>query len=119
MNQAEPDDSGHTTDAARRAATFEQIISTWVKEGTVPRWPTPPAPTAAADSPHRTADPPPIPRLGMGTCIGLALLGLGALILALPSMLGHDCTLALPLSVISFAGGTALVIHRRLCRYSG
>jgi hypothetical protein len=55
----------------------------------------------------------------MWACIGLALPVLGALILAVPSILGQDSTLALPLSLISFAAGAALVIHRQLSRYRG
>jgi hypothetical protein len=76
-----------------------------VSEGTVPRWPAglefstdratasstdgcvaaPPAPpdvsapsalSAATGGQHVPSAPPPIPRLGMGVCIGVALLGL-------------------------------------------
>lgn len=54
MNQAEPEDSGRTADAARQAATFEEIISGWVSEGTVPDWPGDVRPPSerSADAPH-------------------------------------------------------------------
>ena len=79
----------------------------------------PSIPPAAAHGLRVSSDLPSARRLGMGACIGLALPLLGALVLTVPGILRQDSTLALPLSVISFAVGAALVIHRQLSRSRG
>ena len=141
MNQAEPEDSGRTADAARHAATFEEIISGWVSEGTVPDWPgdlrpqsersaealraepreacapaapappVPAAPPAPAEH-YIPPDPPPMPRLGVTASIGLALLGFGVVMLVVPGILGTNSALALPLGLVSLALGLGWFVLR-------
>ena len=140
MNQAEPQDSDRTLGAGRAVSTFEDTISGWVRDGTVPRWPagfefsTDHRPTARAAPPEVPApllarvaagvhdvapEPAPLPRPGTAPCwIGLAMLSLGVMLSAAPQTLGQHCALALPLSLISFAFGPALVIHGLLRRSS-
>jgi hypothetical protein len=54
----------------------------------------------------------------MAAFIGLALLGLGVLMLAMPRILGQDSALALPLSLVFFVFGPAVLIHGQLRRIS-
>jgi hypothetical protein len=138
VNQAEPDDIDRVAEADRAVSTFEDTISGWVSEGTVPRWPAgfefsndhriaartlppeipaPPRARATAAGHDVPPEPEPLPRPGTAPCwIGLALLSLGVLVLALPQTVGHNSTLTLPLSLTPFALGPALVIHGLLRR---
>lgn len=120
-------------------ATFEEIVAGWSSEGTVPRWPRDlgrpveqapsrslaaseisdsSTPVAAAGARYGPPDPPPAPRWGMAPFIGLALLGLGVLMLAMPRILGQDSALALPLSLVFFVFGPAVLVHGQLRRIS-
>jgi hypothetical protein len=54
----------------------------------------------------------------MAPFIGLALLGLGVLMLAMPRILGQDSALALPLSLVFFVFGPAVLVHGQLRRIS-
>jgi len=70
VNQAEPEDAGRAADATGHVVTFDEIISGWIAEGTVPTWPdgVPLAPetkvtdvTNATDVAPSVAPPPPPP----------------------------------------------------------
>jgi hypothetical protein len=149
VNQAEPEDAGRAADATGHGVSFEEIISGWIAEGTVPTWPdgvphpteapetavtdetavqppaavVPPpacAPVTPAQPPEVRAfdehfippDPPPMPRIGVTASIGLALLGFGIVLLALPAVLGSNSSLGLPLGLVSLALGLGWLVLR-------
>jgi hypothetical protein len=59
-------------------------------------------------------EPPPLPRLRRGTVMGLALLGLGLLLLVAPALLGLGSRISTPLALVAIAGGIGwLVLHMR------
>jgi hypothetical protein len=57
-------------------------------------------------------DPPPLPRIGLTAAIGLALLGFGIVLLAVPELFGRGSALALPLGLLSLACGLAWLVLR-------
>jgi hypothetical protein len=135
VSPVEPEDGGRAADRAGRPDTFEEIVAGWVAEGTVPSWPgkvepAAPSPTGTdavtrpvppptpdfedpADEEHFIPpDPPPIPRIGVTAAIGLALLGLGVVLLAVPTLLGSHADLGLPLGLVSLALGLGWLVLR-------
>jgi len=152
VNQAEPEDAGGAADGTGHVVTFDEIISGWIAEGTVPTWPDgvpldpetnvtnvtdvtvvpppaaappppPPVPRAPAPPPAPAEvagvdehfvppDPPPMPRIGVTASIGLALLGFGIVLLALPAVLGQNSELGLPLGLVSLALGLGWLVLR-------
>jgi len=67
---------------------------------------------AAAEEHFIPPDPPPMPRIGVTASIGLALLGFGIVLLALPGLLGHNSDLGLPLGLVSLALGLGWLVLR-------
>lgn len=57
-------------------------------------------------------EPPPMPKIGMTASIGLALLGFGVVLLAMPSILGHNADLGLPLGLVLLALGLGWLVLR-------
>lgn len=137
VSQAEHEDDGRAADSSARATAFDEIVAGWVAEGSVPKWPegltdddtapaTPaqrPAPTepmaavdrgaGADDEEHYVPpEPPPLPRLRASTSIGLALLGLGLVLLVVPGLLGSSASLAFPLGLVSLAMGLGWLVLR-------
>jgi len=74
----------------------------------------PPAqtPPPAPDEHFVPPDPPPMPRIGVTAAIGIALLGLGVVLLALPSLLGRNAELSLPLGLVALALGLGWLVLR-------
>lgn len=141
MSQADPEDDGRAADSSARSDTFDEIVAGWLAEGSVPHWPdeTPgdpsaggapsaptqrPAPTEplaigrgmagqADDGDHYVPpEPPPLPRIRASTSVGLALLGLGLVLLVVPGLLGSGATLAFPLGLVSLALGLGWLVLR-------
>jgi hypothetical protein len=132
--QPEPDDEGRPADAAQRSATFDEIVASWVDEGSVPSWPdevattTPegeapvqaPAPAPAPAAVRRPeeeehfipSDPPPLPHLGPAAIVGLALLVLGIILAVTPQMVGLNETAGLPLGLLTLALGLGWLVLR-------
>ncbi len=62
-------------------------------------------------------EPPPLPRVGRTALVGLALLGVGLLLLVQPAVLGVAATAALPLGLVALAAGLGwLVLNSRSTR---
>jgi hypothetical protein len=60
VNHPESEDDGRSgADAVRRAATFDDIVASWVAEGTVPAWPSETGTTTGAETPTDPAPPKP------------------------------------------------------------
>lgn len=72
----------------------------------------PPAPAPPPDEHFVPPDPPPMPRIGVTAAIGIALLGFGVVLLALPSLLGRNSELSLPLGLVSLALGLGWLVLR-------
>jgi len=53
-----------------------------------------------------------MPRIGVTAAIGIALLGFGVVLLALPSLLGRNSDLSLPLGLVSLALGLGWLVLR-------
>jgi hypothetical protein len=53
-----------------------------------------------------------MPRIGVTAAIGIALLGFGVVLLALPSLLGRNAELSLPLGLVSLALGLGWLVLR-------
>jgi hypothetical protein len=137
VTQAEPDDDGRAAGPSGHTSTFEEIVASWVAEGTVPSWPDdppelacpefnpspvapPPAapatpvvpPTPAAEEHFVPPEPPPLPRIGLTAAVALGLLGCGVVLLALPDLFGHGSSLGLPLGLFFLALGLAWLVLR-------
>ena len=69
-------------------AAFAAIVAEWA--GTdAPRWPqVPPARRDAPDEHFVPPEPPPLPRIGLSSLLGLLLLVAGVVLLALPALAG-------------------------------
>lgn len=80
----------------------------------VGRRPAPPTPAEdpGSDDHYVPPDPPPMPRIGVTAAIGLALLGLGIVLLAMPSVLGGQAEFGLPLGLVSLALGLGWLVLR-------
>lgn len=59
MIRPESDDEGRSADAASRSTTFDEIVASWVAEGSVPVWPEDPAAPDSPPPPQPAAAPPP------------------------------------------------------------
>lgn len=57
-------------------------------------------------------EPPPLPRLGPPALVGLALLGLGLLLVIAPSVLGLSSVYGLPLGLLALAAGLGWLVLR-------
>jgi hypothetical protein len=58
----ESDDEGRSADAAGRSTTFDEIVASWVAEGSVPAWPEDPVrPDSPAPDPASATPPPAAP----------------------------------------------------------
>jgi hypothetical protein len=141
VSQADPEDDGRAADSSADSATFDEIVAGWLAEGSVPPWPdetpadpsAPGAPSAPTQRPapteplsiHRDVarpaddedhyvppEPPPLPRIRASTSVGLALLGLGLVLLVVPGLLGSGATLAFPLGLVSLAMGLGWLVLR-------
>lgn len=116
---------------------FDRIVAGWRREGAVPQWPAdvpaapdpavapverpaaPPAPVPASSEVEAQLDehfvppePPPLPRLGPPAFVGLALLGLGLLLIIAPSVLGMSSVYGLPLGLLALATGLGWLVLR-------
>ena len=134
MSEPDPEDDWRAAGPSGRSATFEEIIAHeraagWDPE--VPATPSDPAaltePTpepspAAPSSPVEASDPnddehyvppepPPIPRIGLKTSIGLALISLGVVLLVVPGTFGLSYGAGLPLGLTGLALGLGWLIH--------
>lgn len=139
MSQPESDDEGRTADAAQRSATFDDIVASWVAEGSVPSWPdqaalgapdpaeepaAPSLPAAPAPAPPPAAvrrpeeehfippDPPPLPHLGPPAIVGLTLLVLGIILAVTPQVVGLNQSAGLPLGLLTLALGLGWLVLR-------
>lgn len=83
--------------------------------------PTPPGPTpwttagttaAPLDEHFVPPEPPPLPRLGPPALVGLALLGLGLVLLVAPGWVGVPGPYGLPLGLITLASGLGWLVLR-------
>jgi hypothetical protein len=117
--------------ADQSAAAFDDIVAGWNAEGRVPQWPAlaeePAAPTPTAQSTSELdedhllladdahfvpPEPPPLPRMGPLAVVGLALLGLGLLLLIAPAMVGVPAPLGVPLGLVALACGVGWLVLR-------
>jgi hypothetical protein len=137
MNQPESDDEGSAADAAAPSATFDEIVSSWLADGSVPAWPDEPATSApetevagvsevAVPTPTPTPaparrpeeehfippDPPPLPRLGPPAIVGLTLLVFGIIMAVTPQMIGLNESAGLPLGLVTLALGLGWLVLR-------
>jgi hypothetical protein len=113
-------------DGAPADEEFEAIVAGWRREGRVPSWPEDergqaslfePAPVAAPppspDEEHFVPpEPPPLPPIGPPAMVGLALLGLGLLLVIAPGWLGVSQTYGLPLGLVGIAAGLGWLVLR-------
>ena len=88
-------------------------------DGPVPDWPddrpaAEPAPVRPPEEDDHFVppEPPPLPRLGPPALVGLALLGLGLVLVATPEWIGIPSAYALPLGLVALASGLAWLVLR-------
>jgi hypothetical protein len=141
VSYPESDDERRFAEAAHRSATFEDIVSGWLAEGTVPAWPAarptepaepagaaasappppavppPPAPPSAPPRPPMEEhfippDPPPLPHLGPPAIVGLTLLVLGIILAVTPQVVGLNESAGLPLGLLTLALGLGWLVLR-------
>ena len=117
-------------DSAGPVDDFERIVSGWRSEG-APAWPDDADVLAADVSPtdpgnsgqddgEEPADdehfvppePPPLPRIGPPALVGLALLGLGLVLLVSPSWVGVPSVYGLPMGLLCLASGLGWLVLR-------
>jgi hypothetical protein len=110
-------------DGAPADEEFDAIVAGWRREGRVPSWPDddrgqaslfePVAPPQSADEDHYIPpEPPPLPPIGPPAMVGIALLGLGLLLVIAPGWLGVSQTYGLPLGLVGIAAGLGWLILR-------
>ncbi len=120
MNR-DPDERAQP-DGAPADAQFEAIVAGWRREGRVPSWPDDdrglaslfePAPAAGPEEEHFVPpEPPPLPPIGPPAMVGIALLGLGLLLVITPGWLGVSQTYGLPLGLVGIAAGLGWLVLR-------
>ena len=135
MIQPESDDDGRAAEAAERPTTFDDIVASWLAEGSVPSWPDmiaaeadvateveAPAPAPAPPPPSVVRrpeeehfippDPPPLPHLGPPAIVGLGLLVLGIILAVTPQIVGLKEPTGLPLGLVTLALGLGWLVLR-------
>jgi hypothetical protein len=134
VSEPDPEDDGRAAGPSGRSATFEEIIAKERAAGWDPKVPAVPSdlsaltepfpePSLPAPSPPAEAsdanddehyvppEPPPIPRIGLNTSIGLALISLGVVLLVVPGVFGLGYGAGLPLGLTGLALGLGWLIH--------
>lgn len=137
MSEPDPEDDGRAAGPSGRSPTFEEIIANERAAGWDPKVPearpmpgeptaltepfpepAPAAPPARAEAAYPNDDdhyvppePPPIPRIGLNTSVGLALISLGVVLLVVPGVFGLSYGVGLPLGLTGLALGLGWLIH--------
>ncbi|GAA5167905.1 hypothetical protein GCM10023321_61210 [Pseudonocardia eucalypti] len=134
VTRPQPEEEGRPTHASGRPASFDDIVAGWVAEGTVPRWPDPPAARQAAaeqpvDPPPAPSvcppydmlagqdhfvppDPPPLPRMSFAAMAVLILVSAGIVLLAVHDTLRLDSAVCLPLGLVLISTGLGWLLLR-------
>ena len=127
MNR-EPDPDGGS-ELGENADEFDAIVAGWRSEGDVPQWPVSPSPVAAPEvtapvpvvRPYQPVEdehhfvppePPPLPRIGPPSAIGMALIVLGIVLVAAPGWVGVPELYGVPLGLVSMAAGLGWLVLR-------
>ena len=123
MTGRDPDEPDRPPDTDVDAA-FAEIVAGWEREHGHTEWPTE-APEPAAEPDEVIEDepledeghfvppePPPLPRPQPQTIAAIALILLGIVLLAIPSLVGFSAEVSLALGLLAISGGIVWLIAR-------
>ncbi|RZS38931.1 hypothetical protein EV193_104142 [Herbihabitans rhizosphaerae] len=111
------DDEKSKGDQEPREAAPTAPSSSWRAHQTEydPSW----TPYDDDDEHYVPPEPPPLPSLRPITILAIVLLGIGLLLLAVPSVIGLPTKIATPISLVAFASGAGLLVLRMRQRPPG